>query len=407
MQQRVNFENRNQLKLAGILHVPDTQDIVAYALFAHCFTCTKSINAAANIADSLSRQGIATLRFDFTGLGASKGDFSETNFTSDVHDLIDAAGYLAEHHQAPQLLVGHSLGGTAILAASFEIDSAKAVVSIGSPSSPEHILHLLECELPEIEAEGAAEVSLAGRPFTFKQDFVDDVRAYSIDYNKLNKALMVMHSPIDDTVSVDEAAKIFSSAKHPKSFVSLNKANHLMSNKEDSHYAGEVITSWAAQYIEPLTFDYASDEGHDGGVLTSADTALGFLCKINASGHQIIADEPKSMGGTNLGPSPYDFLASALGSCTAMTLNMYARHKKINVSNVTVHVEHSRVHADDCVDCEQQSGQIHVLTRTISIEGDLDEAQRARMLQIADRCPVHKTLEHEIKIVSQLDEQTQ
>lgn len=399
MQQRVNFNNRDGHRLSGILHLPDTREIKAYALFAHCFTCTKNINSAVNISDSLARNGIATLRFDFTGLGASQGDFSDSSFSTNINDLIDAARYLETEHQPPQLLVGHSLGGTAILAAATEIPSAKAVASIGSPANPEHILHLLESELGTIQQNGEAEVDLAGRQFTFRKDFVADVTQHQIDYRRLGKALMVMHSPLDATVSIDEAGKIFSAAIHPKSFITLDSADHLLSNASDAIYVGEVLAGWAQRYIEPLPAT-SSDAAH--GVSVSAKTAQGFICNINASGHQQIADEPISVGGTNLGPSPYDYLASALGSCTAMTLNMYARHKKLPVNNVSVKVEHGRIHAEDCVDCEKQQGRVDVFTRQISIEGELTTAQRERMLQIADRCPVHKTLENEIKIDSEL-----
>lgn len=398
MQQRVNFENRNGIRLAGILHFPDTRETQAYALFAHCFTCTKNINSATNIADALAQRGIATLRFDFTGLGASKGSFADSSFSTNIEDLIDAADYLAKEHAAPQLIVGHSLGGTAILAAAKHIASAKAVASIGSPASPEHVLHLLEQDLESIEQDGLAEVNLAGRAFTFKQGFVDDIRQHQIDYKKLGKALMVMHSPIDDTVSIDQAGKIFSQAMHPKSFVSLDKADHLLTRTEDSQYVGKVLASWALRYIDLLPAAQVFQEG----VLVSAKTAQGFLNNINANGHQLVADEPIALGGTNLGPSPYDLLASALGSCTAMTLNMYARHKNLDVSEVLVQVKHERIHAQDCVDCETQVGKIDVFKREISIQGKLDEAQHQRMLEIADRCPVHKTLENEIKIETAL-----
>ena len=400
MQQRINFESRRGHRLSGIIHFPDTQEVVAYALFAHCFTCTKNINSATNIADALSQRGIATLRFDFTGLGASKGDFADTSFTTNIEDLIDAAQFLERDYHAPQLIVGHSLGGTAILAAAKDIPSAKAVASIGSPASPEHMLHLLESNLESIEQQGSAEVDLAGRPFTFKQEFVDDIQKHSIDYRHLDKALMVMHSPIDHTVSIDQAGSIFSQAMHPKSFVSLDNADHLLTNAEDSQYAGSLLASWAMRYIEPIANPAIVTEG----VTISAKTAQGFLCHVNANGHPLVADEPVSAGGTNIGPSPYDFLASALGTCTAMTLNMYSRHKKLDISDVVVTVEHNRVHAQDCVDCEKQDGQIDVFTRTISIEGNLDETQSQRMLEIADRCPVHKTLENEIKITTALTE---
>lgn len=399
MQQRINFTNRKDIRLSGALHLPDTKDVQAYALYAHCFTCTKSIKAAVIIANTLAQHGIATLRFDFTGLGGSKGAFADSNFSTDINDVIDAADYLAREHQAPQLLIGHSLGGTAVLAAAQHIKSAKAVASIGSPAEPSHILHLLEEHLSALEQEGEANINLAGRPFKFKQEFVDDAKQHEINYRGLRKALMVMHSPTDDTVSPDEASKIFSRAMHPKSFVSLDNADHLLSRTEDAQYAGDVLSSWAMRYLEPQINE--TEVAH--GVLVSANTEQGFLCKVLASGHQLVADEPIAVGGTNLGPSPYDYLAAALGSCTAMTLNMYARHKKIDLDKVSVDVTHNRIHAKDCVDCEKSNGQVDVLKRSISLEGNLTDEQRKRMLEIADRCPVHKTLENEIKIVSVLE----
>ncbi len=398
MQTNLKFHNRQELELAGALHSPDNGDVIAYALFAHCFTCTKSINAAVTISNTLAQQGIATLRFDFTGLGGSKGSFKDSDFSTNINDLVDAADFLAREYHAPQLLVGHSLGGTAMLAAAKYIESANAVASIGSPSNPAHILHLLEEHLNELEQAGSANIELAGRPFTFKQEFVDNVRGHDIDFRQLRKALMVMHSPTDNTVSIDEAGKIFASALHPKSFVSLDNADHLLSDKGDSQYTAQVLASWAMRYIEPSVIKPQRDHS----VHVSAQTKQGFLCQVSASGHHLLADEPISMGGTNLGPSPYDYLGIALGSCTAMTLNMYARHKKIALKNVSVSVTHNRIHAEDCVDCEKQSGQVDILQRAISLDGVLSPEQEARMLQIADRCPVHKTLENEIRVKTQL-----
>ena len=248
MQENIRFTNRLGHSLAGVLHRPETTDVIGCALFAHCFTCTKNIKSAAQIAETLSQQGFIVLRFDFTGLGASTGDFVDSNFSTNVDDLVDAAQYLSKTHQAPSLLVGHSLGGTAILAASSQIPSAQAVASIGSPAYPEHILHLLECKLDEIEEEGQADISLGHKEFTFKQEFVDDVKSYDIDYKNLDKALMVMHSPIDSTVSIDQAATIFGSSMHPKSFVSLDNADHLLTNRDDADYAANVLARWAMRY---------------------------------------------------------------------------------------------------------------------------------------------------------------
>lgn len=402
MQQHVKFKNRNGHELAGVLHTPDIGQPVAYALFAHCFTCTKNIKSAVYISDTLGTQGIATLRFDFTGLGSSQGDFSDSSFTTNINDLVDAAAYLEENYGAPELLVGHSLGGTAILAAKKHISSAKAVATIGSPAHPEHILHLIENDLEKIAKEGQADVDLAGREFTFKQDFVSDLNKHDINYKTLRAALAIFHSPIDETVSVNEASTIFGQALHPKSFVSLDKADHLLSKKDDAIYVGEALLAWVKRYID--VNPVAQQNPAQTGVTTSAKTEAGFLCDINANGHSFIADEPIKVGGKNLGPTPYDFLGAALGTCTAMTLNMYARLKKLPVKEVTVHVEHDRIHADDCVDCEKQNGQIDVFTRAITIEGDLDQAQRDRMIEIADRCPVHKTLENEIKVETELTE---
>lgn len=400
MQKKVNFTTKDGFELSGVIHFPEHRVTQAYALFAHCFTCTKNINSAVNIANALADEGIATLRFDFTGLGASKGDFADTSFTTNVNDLIDAAEFLREEYEAPQIIVGHSLGGTAILAASKNIPSAKAVATIGSPASPEHVLHQLEPELETLKQEGQATVHLAGRPFTFKQDFVDDVYNHKIDYRDLGKALIVMHSPIDDTVSINEAETLYKSALHPKSFITLDKADHLMSKTEDSMYAGHVLASWARRYIEVKEKTEIPEA--DDNVVVAAQTSEGFLNHVNANGHEFLADEPERLGGTNLGPTPYDYLSTALGTCTAMTLNMYARRKKLDVSKVIVNVSHDKVHAEDCEHCKDKTAKVDQFVRTICIEGDIKPEQRQRMLEIADLCPVHKTLHSESIIKTQL-----
>ncbi|AKE52718.1 bifunctional alpha/beta hydrolase/OsmC family protein [Kangiella geojedonensis] len=400
MQKKVNFTTKDGFNLSGVIHFPEHRVTQAYALFAHCFTCTKNINSAVNIANALADEGIATLRFDFTGLGASKGDFADTSFTTNVNDLIDAAEFLGQEYEAPQIIVGHSLGGTAILAAAKNIPSAKAVATLGSPASPEHVLHHLESELETLKQEGQATVHLAGRPFTFKQCFVDDVHNHKMDYRSLGKALMVMHSPIDDTVSISEAETIYKSALHPKSFITLDKADHLISKTEDSMYAGHVLASWARRYID-LKEKTEIPEAKDN-VVVAAQTSEGFLNHVNANGHEFLADEPERLGGTNLGPTPYDYLSTALGTCTAMTLNMYARRKKLEVSKVIVNVSHDKVHAEDCDHCKDKTAKVDQFARTISIEGDITPEQRQRLLEIADLCPVHKTLHSESIIKTKL-----
>ena len=321
-----------------------------------------------------------------------------------MQDLVDAAKFMAREFKAPEILVGHSLGGTAVLAAAHYIDSAVAVATIGAPADAEHVLHLLENNLQEIESTGEARVSLAGRPFHIRSDFVEDVRSQSVrdGIGKLRKALLVMHSPVDELVSIQEAANIYQSARHPKSFVTLDDADHLLTREPDSKYAGQVLSAWASRYIsgdlrEPPIANYQG-----GAVVATGRAEDMFLTAVNADGHQLLADEPESYGGEDRGPTPYDFLAAALGTCTVMTMNMYARHKNLPLKNVEVAVRHDRIHARDCEDCETKSGQVDRLSREISMTGDLDETQLKRLMEIADRCPVHRTLEAEIKIRSAL-----
>ena len=402
---KVTFTNRDGQKLSGSLHKPQTGVTKAYAVFAHCFTCTKNIRAATHIADALSEQGIAVLRFDFTGLGQSEGDFADTHFSSDVDDLIDAANFLSENYQAPKLIVGHSLGGTAVLSAAHDIPSIRAVATIGSPADAEHVLHLVGNDIEKIEREGIADVLLAGRPFTIKKEFIDDLRSQSVRerLGSLRKPLLVMHSPIDDTVSVDQAAEIFVAAKHPKSFVSLENADHLLSRESDSRYAAQVLAAWATRYIGEPEGAPNYPAAKADAVVVQAKTADGFLSTVNANGHSLLADEPLEYGGSDKGPTPYGLLSAALGACTAMTLNMYAKRKNLPVTNVVVSTQHDKIHAQECEHCETEKGKVDRFERRIKIEGDLTEEQRQRMLEIADMCPVHKSLHSEVDVVSKLD----
>ncbi|MFU8895044.1 MAG: alpha/beta fold hydrolase [Gammaproteobacteria bacterium] len=396
--EKIHFENRAGMALAGTLELPPGGDWHATAVFAHCFTCSRNIRAARDITRALAQAGFAVLRFDFTGLGESEGDFADTSFSSNLDDLEDAARWLGEHYGAPQLLVGHSLGGTAVLAVAERLESVRALATLGAPAGPEHVLKQFGAGLERIEAEGTAEVDLAGRTFRVRRDFIEDARGHSLEerLGRLRRALLVLHSPVDTVVSIEQAQKIFVAAKHPKSFVSLDDADHLLSRAADSAYAGGVIAAWAARFLE-----LASPEPV-AGARVSGLAADPFLCRVQAGPHRLVADEPADKGGTDQGPDPYQFLAAALGSCTVMTLNMYARHKKLPVKRVRCEVTHRRVHAEDCADCDSSAGHIDELNRVIAIEGELDDAQRARMLQIADRCPVHRTLESEIRIRSRL-----
>jgi uncharacterized OsmC-like protein/fermentation-respiration switch protein FrsA (DUF1100 family) len=406
MQKRISFETSGGYTLAGVLHTPDAGSTRAHALFAHCFTCTKNINAAVNIVEALCSEGIAVLRFDFTGLGQSEGDFADTHFSSNVQDLLDAAAFLEQEYHAPEILVGHSLGGTAILAAAHGIDSAVAVATIGSPADAEHVLHLLDDDLDIIERTGEAQVHLAGRPFHIRKDFVDDVRSQNVSdgIRSLRKALLVMHSPVDELVPVEEAARIYTSALHPKSFISLDNADHLLSREADSRYAGHVLAAWASRFIHDPDEEIEPAVFHTGHVVAAGRPEDIFRVSINADGHPMMSDEPEHYGGTDTGPSPYDFLSVALASCTVMTLNMYARRKRLPLESVRVDVQHGKIHAKDCMDCTSESGKIDRFERSIHLDGDLDTAQRERMLEIADRCPVHRTLHDEVNIVSKLQD---
>ncbi len=397
--EKVEFRGHNDDMLAGRLDMPVGKPR-ACALFAHCFTCSKDIVAARRISGTLAGLGIAVLRFDFTGLGHSQGEFANTGFSSNVDDLVAAADFMREKIQAPALLIGHSLGGAAVIAAAARIPQSKAVVTIGTPADPAHVLKNFAGRIGEIKSKGKAEVELAGRKFTITSDFVEDVSSANLTTSLagLRRALLVMHAPGDTTVSIDDAGTIFKAAKHPKSFVTLDGADHLLTSEQDATYAAETIATWAKRYLN-LPRPALDKKVPEGITRVSEADPAGFLQDISVSGSfHLLADEPERVGGTNLGPSPYQFLAAALGACTSMTLRMYARRKKLALTGIGVDVSHSKQHAPDCEDCESKKAKIDVLERIITIEGKLDDGQRARLLQIADMCPVHKTLESEVLI---------
>jgi len=401
---RIEFPGSGGAQLAGRLDLPETEPR-AYALFAHCFTCTKDVLAASRIAQALTGFGIAVLRFDFTGLGGSGGDFANTDFTSNVGDLISAADYLREHHQAPTILVGHSLGGAAVLAAAEHVPETRAVATIGAPAGTEHLLHLLGESRAEIEEKGQAEVCLASRPFRIRKQFLDDVTSQPQleRIQRLGVPLLVMHSPIDDTVGVENAREIFDAARHPKSFVSLDGADHLLTRPADARFAASVLATWASRYLtddaapsSPST-NAAAVQAEEGVVVVSENGHGPYGQRITAGRHVLSADEPAPVG-HDTGPSPYDLLFAGLGACTSMTLRMYAARKQWPLENVSVSLRHSRIHAKDCADCETESGQLDRIERVIQLTGALDAEQRRRLLEIADRCPVHRTLHSEVEV---------
>ncbi len=405
MSTRVTFSNKQGEELVGDLVPAAGGAPRATCLFAHCFTCSRNIKAARNIAAALAGAGFAVLRFDFTGLGQSKGEFADTNFSHNVDDLVAAADFLRGRGQAPALIVGHSLGGTAALLAADRIPEARAVATLGSPADPAHVRHLVAAAEEEISAAGAATVKLAGRPFTIKKQFLEDLLEHDMApvVRGLRRALLVMHSPVDETVEVDNAAQLFGMALHPKSFVSLDDADHLLSRDADSLYAGSVLAAWAARYL-PEAQPAGAGADNDGRAVVADTAAGGFFTEIDAAGHALLADEPASYGGSDRGPTPYDLLAAGLAACTSMTLGMYARRKKLGLAGARVAVTHEKIHAADCEHCETKAGKIDRFTRKITLRGELDEEARQRLLEIADRCPVHRTLEGEIDIVSALSD---
>ncbi len=391
--EKITFPGHTGEMLAARLDMPAGPPR-AYALFAHCFTCSKDIFAAARIATALAENGFAVLRFDFTGLGASDGEFANTNFSSNVQDLLEAASYLRENHAAPSLLVGHSLGGAAVLAAAGDIPEVRAVSTIGAPADAEHVIHNFGAAIDEIDETGSASVKLAGRDFTIHRQFLDDVRGSSLTdrLGKLKRALLVFHAPLDRTVGIENAGMIYGAAKHPKSFISLDDADHLLSRRVDAIYVANVLAAWSSRYIE----DSAQDEklkAPDRGVLVRETRQGKFQNQVVSGDHQMLADEPKSVGGLDSGPSPYDYLSIALGTCTSMTLRMYADRKGWDLGRVLVVVDHDKVHADDCAECGDREGRVDRFVREISVEGDVPQEWADKLEEIAGKCPVHRTLE--------------
>jgi putative redox protein len=400
--ERFQFTGAGGQQLAAALELPEREP-VAYALFAHCFTCGKDVLAARRIAVALAAKGIAVLRFDFTGLGSSEGDFANTTFSSDVADLVRAADHLRETRKAPAILIGHSLGGAAILAAAAQIPDAKAIVTIAAPSDPAHVTGLFADRVADIRSQGKVEVSLAGRPFPISREFLDDIAEHNLmaHVNKLHRPLLVMHAPTDDTVGIDNATRIFLAAKHPKSFVSLVDADHLLTRKADAVYVADVIAAWAERYLEPAAPEQAAVSDKAPRNVVVRETRNSQLQQTVTIGpHHLLADEPVAAGGEDSGPGPYDFLLAGLGACTSMTMRLYAERKALPLERITVTLRHNKIHAEDCAECETKAGMLDQIDRVIGMEGVLDAEQRQRLMEIADKCPVHRTLTSEIRIVT-------
>lgn len=398
MRTKVEFPSQGQ-NLSGLLETPD-QAIRAYVLFAHCFTCGKDVAAASRISRFLVQHGFAVFRFDFTGLGSSDGDFANTNFSSNTEDLLSAAKFLEQHYEAPQLLIGHSLGGAAILAMAAQLPKVKAVVTIAAPYEANHVIHNFDAHLDMIEKNGWAKVSLGSREFTIKKQFLDDLRNQTTEHiQHLDKALLVLHSPLDLTVDISDAEKIYKAAKHPKSFVSLDTADHLLSKSIDSEYVAQTISGWASRYIPMPKISIPNlTKGH----VLVAELDHKFQQEVFSDHHHWYADEPTQAGGQNSGPDPYEHLLAALGACTAMTIRMYADHKKISLERVEVSLSHERNYLDDAGNVTKQNKNMESLLRKVQLFGPLSDVEKARLMEIAERCPVHRTLHNNPQVVTTL-----
>ena len=400
--QRIDIEGPSGARLAARVELP-AGHVRGFALFAHCFTCSKDTHAARRVSAELARLGVGVVRFDFTGLGGSDGDFASTDFSSNVADVVAVARHVAERFGSLDLLIGHSLGGAAVLCAALQLDGLRGVVTIGAPADAAHVLENFHGDVETIEREGEAEVDLAGRPFRIRREFLDDVRAAGVEEHigRLRVPLMVMHSPVDETVGVENATRIFTAAKHPKSFVSLDRADHLLTNERDARHVASVIAGWFASRLP----DEAPETGEHEDVLVAETGAGKFQNTVAAGRHRLFADEPRAVGGLDSGPSPYDYLAAALAACTSMTLRMYAEHKKLELGRIEVRVEHDRVHAKDCEECaeavRERGGRIDRFTRTIHVEA-ADGSLDAKLVEIADKCPVHRTLERGASVVTEM-----
>ena len=394
---KIQFKNKQGLLLDGSIDFPIDHKPNSFALFAHFFTGNKNFTAVRNISRALTKNRIAVMRFDFMGLGNSEGDFADSNFSTNIDDLVSAADYLEQHYQSPKIVIGHSLGGAASIYAADALPSIEAVVTIGSPANPSHVEHLFEDHISAIELQGEATFEISGRQFTIKKQFLEDIGSKDMTkiLRNLRKPILVLHSPQDKIVEIDNAKQIYNAAFHPKSFISLDGANHLLTNKDDSFYVGEIVASWAKRYV---SFKKEKELETDKQTVVRIGRSK-YRTEVAARSHSIIADEPKKYGGQDAGFTPYELLLSSLGSCTAITLRMYADRKKWDLDEVLVHLEHFKQHAEDSQDCsDNRTAKIDKFVRTIELHGDLTFEERKRLLEIANRCPVHRTLENKIEI---------
>ncbi|MEM5563819.1 alpha/beta fold hydrolase [Psychroserpens sp. AS72] len=400
---KLQIENKKGLKLQAHLELPANQKPNYFAIFAHCFTCSSSLSAVRNISRALTNHGFGVVRFDFTGLGRSEGEFADSHFSANVDDLIAVNDFLKTNYKAPSLLVGHSLGGAAVLVAASKLDNIKAVATVGAPSTVTHVKHLFSHDIDDIKNKGRVEVNIGGRPFKIDEDFVSDFDKTNLPevVKSLRKPLLILHSPIDTIVGVKNAEELYHNAHHPKSFVSLDNADHLLSNSQDSLYVGDMIGSWVKRYF-PQQENTMLDTAGEQLVAHLNLKEDNFTTTIQTAKHSLIADEPESVGGDDFGPSPYDFLSAGLAACTVMTLKLYAERKKWDLQEVYAHITYSKKHSDDLMLDLDKPTRIDHLSKKLTFVGDLDENQKQRLKEIASKCPVHKTLQSKILIETEI-----
>ncbi len=394
---KLKIENNKGYKLNAFLELPANQKPNQYAIFAHCFTCSSSLSAVRNISRALTNYGFGVLRFDFTGLGRSEGEFAESYFSANVEDLIAVSNYMDSNYEAPSLLVGHSLGGAAVLTAASRLDNIKAVATVGAPSTVSHVTHLFSHGISEVKEKGAAEVNIGGRPFKINTEFINDFGKTDLPLivKNMRKPLLIMHSPIDTIVGIKNAEQLYHNAHHPKSFVTLDNADHLLTNPNDSNYVGNVIGTWVQRYFKQEENQMLETEGEQlVGHLNLVDD--NFTTSIQTKNHFMIADEPASIGGDDFGPSPYEYLNAGLAACTVMTLKMYAERKQWDLQEVFVYISHSKKHSDELELDVEKPGYLDHINKKLKFVGNLDQAQKQRLMEIASRCPVHKTIASEV-----------
>ena len=389
----LTFTNRDGRQLAGELDLAQGRE-KACAVFAHCFTCGKDLASHRRISRALTENGFSVLRFDTTGVGESEGAFAEKTFSTNVTDLLSAMDVLADKRQEPQLLVGHSLGGAACVFAAAERPSVNALATVATPDDLTHLKTRLPDAMDEVKTNGSTTINLGGSDIELGRPFVESLEEADLSkqLREINCPLLILHSPEDRVVGIESAAKLYRAARHPKSFICIDGADHLLSGQEDPRFAGRTIGLWAERYVQ---VDEPADERKDRGTVTVHTGRDQYYTELTAGPHELVADEPTSSGGTDRGPTPYEFLASGLGACTSMTLRMYADRKEWPLEGVTVELKHERIHAEDCERCETEEGQVDHITRTVKLEGDLTEEQRKRLIEIAEKCPVHRTLTSE------------